>query len=163
MNRGEQTFPFSESYNVLMKARTIHSYVWIHKIYKEMKALDKLRSEPMMTMRVLNELLRRYPINGSELHSQSLQDRMIGKLCMLQRDVIETAIYGLSMMGTYMEIEQYLVDYIAHRVKLTEELVSQSPEQILQFICDHRRAKLTELELARITSEDESTSDAIRK
>jgi len=152
MNRGEQTFPFSESFNVLMKARLQWQYkdVCIHKIYKEMKALDKLRFDPMMTMRVLNEILHRYPINGSELHSGSLQDRMIGKLCMLQRDVIETAVQGLGMLGSSMEIEQYLIDYIAYRVKLNEELASQSPEQILQFICDHRRAEIAEHEQARM-------------
>ena len=146
MNRGEQQFPFTESYDVLMKARNGLSDVWLHKIYKEMKALYKIRSDPIVATEVLNELLRRYPINKSELHSHSLQDRMIAKLCKLRRVEIEAYALRLGFESICMEIEQGMVNYIARKVTLTEELVSQTPKQILEFICDHRRAEIAECE-----------------
>ena len=125
-------------------------------MYKEMKAIDKLKFEPLMCVRILQEVIHRHP--NYEYHTRSLQDRMIGKLWSLSRAEIEASMRDLCMYSS-LPIEPYLVDYIASRVTLTEELVSQSPKQILQFICGHRRAEITELEHARRLSEDECVSN----
>ena len=161
MSRDEQPYPLSESLDILMKIRLDNpdEQIWFYKMYKEMKTIDKLRFDPMMSMRILQETIHRYPVRCSYgYHSRSLQDRMIGKLWNLTRAVIEASLYGLCM-NTSLQIEPYLVDYIANRVTLTEELVEQSPKQILQFICGHRRAEITELEHARRLSEDECVSN----
>ena len=151
-SRNERPFPISESFDVLMKIQR-NEHIWLHKMYKEMKTIDKLKFEPMMCVRILQELTQRYPVQ-TQYHSNSLQDRMIGKLCELPRIETEEMVRGLGI-HSILPIEQDLVNYIANRVTLTEELVSQSPKQILQFICDHRKAKIAELEQARVLSEDE--------
>ena len=155
MSIDEQPFPISESFDVLMKIQR-NEHMWLHKMYKEMKAIDKLKFEPLMCERILQEVIHRHP--NYEYHCRSLRDWVTEKLRSLPRAEIEESMRDLWICSS-LSNEQYLTDYIASRVTLTEELVSQPPKQILQFICDQRRAEITELEHARRLSEDECVSN----
>ena len=141
--------PKSEPYELLMKMRELNPDVSIRKLYKELKTIDMLRHDCIESLLVLDEFIKRYPpaepvstfrAGNTVANTNILLYKLLQKLKQLSSDDFKS-LYGLKMIPEYRPDEVVILEYMADRI--SDELIEQTPQQILEFVRTVRQNELS--------------------
>ena len=131
--------PKSEPYELLMKMRELNPDVSIRKLYKELKTIDMLWHDCIESLLVLDEFIKRYP-PAEPVNTNILLYKLLQKLKQLSPDDFKS-LYGLKMIPEYRPDEVVILEYMADRI--SDELIEQTPQQILEFVRTVRQNELS--------------------
>ena len=140
----------SEPYELLMKMHELNPDVSIRKLYKELKTIDMLRHNYIESLLVLDKFIKKYPTaepvstfraGNTVANSNILLYKLLQKLKQLSPDDFKS-LYGLKLIPEYRPDEVVILEYIADRI--SDEIVEQTPQQILEFV---RNTRLNDLSM----------------